>query len=783
MITKLLLLCGGPSEERNISLNSARSVYDHLENEFNIEIIFIDQNMKKFSINGGFLYSNTTNDFDFKLRNEGIDLSEDEFLEKIKSNDFIFTIIHGIFGEDGQFQHILESQIVSFVGSSSNSCNQTYNKKNLDKFITENGYFNIPKLFIDFSSDQSIEEKISKFFDDNKLSECIIKPIKGGSSFGIFHARNINEAINYLPRAKKYADIVLEPRCHGKEFTVIVLQNKNKPVALLPTEIEVKDSKNIIFDTRRKYLSTNETHYYCPPRFSKETIDLIRYNAEKLLNLAHASDFLRIDGWLLDNGSIYFSDFNPISGMEQNSFIFQQASKVGLTHKEILNYIIDSCGYRNNLKISRRKIEKNKNVKKVNVIFGGSTSERQVSLLSGSNVWLKLSKSSELDVKPYLLFKEDLNLDDDPENFRVAYLPYNMVLNHTVEEILYQCGNNTQDFDNYINDIRESLGLVSTNFDHPKYFSLIEFLEKCKSENAYLFLALHGGFGENGGIQSILERIAIEFNGSRADVSKFCMNKFRTSELINSLNIKKVRSAKHKLLNLLEPFDLKNLWNEIKVDLGNKVIVKPNCDGSSSGVVVLENYKDLENYINFTNENRTCINKNTFKHQNNIINMGKNVKELLFEEFIETDRISVLNGKIIRQVKNGWLEFTVGVLEQNGIYHSLNPSITVSESDAVLTVEEKFQGGTGINITPPPSDILDAQLLNFVKENMELISEKIGIKDYCRIDIFVNTISSEIIVIEFNTLPALTPSTVIFQQAVKEINSLSPLDFVLKIIQ
>ena len=65
------------------------------------------------------------------------------------------------------------------------------------------------------------------------------------------------------------------------------------------------------------------------------------------------------------------------------------------------------------------------------------------------------------------------------------------------------------------------------------------------------------------------------------------------------------------------------MWNEIKVDLGNKVIVKPNCDGSSSGVVVLENYKDLENYINVTNENRTCINKNTFKHQNNRLSPAK----------------------------------------------------------------------------------------------------------------------------------------------------------------
>jgi len=71
MITKLLLLCGGPSPERNISLNSARTVYDHLEKEFDLDIVFIDKNLRKFSISGGFLYSNTTTDFDFKLKNEG----------------------------------------------------------------------------------------------------------------------------------------------------------------------------------------------------------------------------------------------------------------------------------------------------------------------------------------------------------------------------------------------------------------------------------------------------------------------------------------------------------------------------------------------------------------------------------------------------------------------------------------------------------------------------------------------------------------------------------------
>ena len=48
MLTKLLLLCGGPSDERNISLNSARSVYDHLEDDFEFDIIFTDKNLGKF---------------------------------------------------------------------------------------------------------------------------------------------------------------------------------------------------------------------------------------------------------------------------------------------------------------------------------------------------------------------------------------------------------------------------------------------------------------------------------------------------------------------------------------------------------------------------------------------------------------------------------------------------------------------------------------------------------------------------------------------------------------
>lgn len=781
MVTKLLMICGGPSEECNISLNSARSVYDHLEDQFDIKIIFINFELKKFIINGGFLYSNTTSDFDFKLANEGIELTDDQFIEQVKESDLVFPILHGVFGENGEIQKILEDLNVPFVGSGSKSCCSVYNKKNLDIFLNNNKYYNIPKTFINAKKDNNIKEIITNFFEKNSLSECIIKPVEGGSSFGIKHAKSIDDAIKCISEISKYENIMLEKRCLGKEFTLIVLQNRQgNAVSLLPTEIEVKDFGNIIFDTRRKYLATNETHYYCPPRFSFNIIEKIRHEAENLFNLANAKDFLRIDGWLLDNGNIYFSDFNPISGMEQNSFIFQQSAKIGMTHQDVLNYIIDSCASRNKINLVRKSTAKSDEFRRVNVLFGGSTSERQVSLLSGSNVYLKLSKFKNLKVEPFLLFKENLNSEDDIKNFKVAHLPYNIILNHTVEEILYQCSNENSDFDDYINDIRFKLDLKKTVFKKTDYFSLEEFLDNCKNDDTYLFIALHGGFGEGGKLQKELQKRNIKFNGSNEETANLCMNKFETSNFINNLSINGVRSAKHELLDLKFDINPDDLWKKL-TKLGEKIIVKPNSDGSSSGIVILENLNDLKKYLNLLKSKSVSIPEGIFKSQQCVVNMGNKTQQLLFEEFIDTDDFFINEGKLYRSKKHGWIELTVGVLENNGIYHSLNPSITVTENQCVLSVEEKFQGGTGINITPPPSSLIGEKFLNKIKKNIEIISEKVKIKDYCRIDIFVNTDSEEIIIIEFNTLPALTPSTVIFQQAEKENPQISPKDFILKI--
>ncbi|WP_461249057.1 hypothetical protein, partial [Treponema sp. R6D11] len=104
----------------------------------------------------------------------------------------------------------------------------------------------------------------------------------------------------------------------------------------------------------------------------------------------------------LIDSSVYFSDFNPISGMEQNSFIFQQAAKIGFSHRDLLEYILRNACARYKIAYNPA-VENNSGKRRVNVILGGTTSERQVSVLSGTNTWLKLLNSSKYYPVPYIL--------------------------------------------------------------------------------------------------------------------------------------------------------------------------------------------------------------------------------------------------------------------------------------------------------------------------------------------------------------------------------------------
>src|SRR3989344_5399864 len=532
---------------------------------------------------------------------------------------------------------------------------------------------------------------------------------------------------------------ILEPFAEGKEFTVIILQNKlGLPDALIPSEIELAYHEGRIFDFRKKYLPTNQVKYHCPARFPESIIEKIQTEAKQLFSLFGMKEFARFDGWLLSSGEIWFSDFNPISGMEQNSFLFQQASRIGMSHGDLLHYIVRNSCLRQRIKFSEFERKNIENKKPVPVLFGGKTSERQVSLMTGTNVWLKLRKSNLYKPKPYLL---------DFEN-NIWELPYALILNHTVEEIITNAKDaqvGLQNTENIVRKVQTELllkeGEATEPFFVPKQISFEDFINQV-NKSEFVFLGLHGGDGENGNFQKMLSERGIRFNGSDEATSHLCM----------ALNTK-------------------------------TIIVKPKDDGCSTGVVHLYRDMDLKNYLLYLMKKENFIPAGILRNQASIIEMpSSEVREILFEKFIRTDSIHFKGNKLKYTRKDGWIEVTIGLLEENKKLSALNPSLTIAEGE-VLSVEEKFQGGTGINITPPPISIIKPKIVLKTRELAQKLGEKIGIKGYARLDAFMNTRTGALIIIEVNTLPALTPSTVIYHQALTEKPPIYPLQLLEKIIQ
>lgn len=766
---KVALICGGPSLERGISLNSARSVLDHLSSD-DIEIVpfYLDFKKRPYKISPSQLYSNTPSDFDFKLHQTAKPLTNKKFVELLKHVAIVFPVMHGPYGEDGGIQGFLEKYNIPFVGASSKTCKYAFDKFKANEYIKKHDFFTLPSTVLKIYH-QDHKQIIQKFFNEHKIQRAVVKPASGGSSIGVFSVSTPGEALekaSLLFSKRMDTRVVIEPFAQGIEFTIIILQNKyGLPSALVPTEIEADYTEHQIFDFRKKYLPTRQVTYHCPPRFSPDIIEKIQVQAEQLFSLFQMRDFARFDGWVMPDGNIWFSDFNPISGMEQNSFLFQQASRVGLSHRDVLQYILKRALSRYNVRFDiLDKKETSKSRKSVNVLFGGDTSERQVSLMSGTNVWLKLRNSKIYDPKPYLLDSDGM----------VWKLPYQLTLNHTVEEIVQNCKDYQQAKNRlalFEKKARLRLALNknsdSDDFFEPKKITLTNFIK----QSDFVFIALHGGDGENGNFQRMLTKHNTLFNGSGEKVSRLCMDKYATAQFIRKCNIDGIDAIPNTVIraNQLLAFndnDFKAFWKRLCSEIfAQTIIVKPRADGCSSGIVHLYSPDDLKTYANIIKSQIPRIPPYTFKNQIDIIEMPQDpIDDLLFEKFIKTDVIRIKRNTLKYYRKTGWIEATIGVLKKNNAIKALNPSITVAQGE-VLTVEEKFQGGTGINITPPPDNVLSPYMRLKVKKRIEKFAHKIGIRGYARIDMFIHVDTGDLFVIEINTLPGLTPSTVFYHQA------------------
>ncbi len=760
------IICGGPSAERGISLNSARSLFDNLDPEkYELTLLYVNPKLQFFQINETEIYSNTPLDFDYKLKNSKKILNKIRLAKLLKKTDIVFPAIHGTYGEDGQLQTLLEKMGVPYLGSSPRACLNTANKRLCQEVLKKHGFFTVGNYVLKKGSKLP---NLSKAGNDGR--GWVAKPLHGGSSIGVQYIKDPKELKTKLQEVFKHEDqAIIEPEVSGREFTIIVLENSlGEAVSLMPTEIELR-KEDRFFDYRKKYLPTSETRYHTPARFDQKTTEKIRTQAAHAFKSLGMNDFGRLDGWILENGTIWFSDVNAVSGMEQNSFLFQQAALLGLSHRQLLDYII-------NKKISDSK-RSHDSREEIPVIFGGNTAERQVSVMSGTNVWMKLKSSKKY--KPVPLF---LSFDQ-----KIFYIPQFLCLQHTVEEIeekikLLKNNHHFEAIEKERDRILKELKIDKKQVEEPLFVPRQTSIESISKDYGFLFLGLHGGAGENGTFQAMLDHIRLPYNGPGAKSSALCMDKFETGQRIEQAKIPGVKIAKKYLMAIDE--DPEKTWKKLREKkFSPSIILKPRGDGCSSGVIRINNDEQFKKAVQFFRSGNPCIPARAIHEYHGQIDLpNKKLNEILIEDFIETDKVTLENLKIHWKRRSDLIEITVGFLGEKNKLLVMSPSQTIANMET-LSLEEKFMGGTGINLIPPPGQYVKPAVIKKVQQRLKKTAEVLKIEGYTRMDCFMNRKTGELIIIEANTLPALTPSTTFFQQAATLPKPLNPRQLLEKIIE
>jgi D-alanine-D-alanine ligase-like ATP-grasp enzyme len=412
--------------------------------------------------------------------------------------------------------------------------------------------------------------------------------------------------------------------------------------------------------------------------------------------------------------------------------------------------------------------------------------------MSGLNVWLKLQESDRFAPAPYLLAGADT----------VWRLPYAAALHHSAEEIVEVCENaarHEQVRGRLAQKIHARLELSAGDASVPAALPVRLSLEQFLAENDLVFIALHGGMGEDGTLQAMLEQRGIAYNGSGPAASRLCIDKAATGEAIAAIGDPHIQTARRVIVPApvdLDERTVQGMWEELTAACGARdVIVKPPDDGCSAGIARLIDAGELRTYLEVNASQRTELSGRDFASLDDRQSVDMPMapqRSLLFEEFIETDDIepedAAETGRagLVWGAKRDteWVEVTVGVLGPRGAMRALNPSITVASND-VLSVQEKFMSGTGINLTPPPpppAGRVEPAAVDRAKEHVERVASELGLAGYARIDAFMNRMSGDVIVIEVNTLPGLTPATVFYHQGIAEQPAIPPREILEQIV-
>ncbi len=298
MKRKVVVLCGGISPERDVSIVSGQNVFEALKDEFNATLIRLDEN---------------------------------RLPENIDKDAVVYPAMHGDYGENGELQSQLEEAGISYAGCeplSSKVCMIKPATKALLKFA------NLPVArSLEFCGNNKPSGKsLLELFPKG----AIIKPADKGSSVGLSVAKTEAEA-NAALDAIEDGEWMAEEFIKGREFSIGVIYGKAAGVVEIIPE-------GGVYDFKRKY-TAGSTKYEFPAKISNDAETAMRRAAEIAFSACACRDFARVDFIMTDETKVDFVilEINTLPGMTPTSLLPKSVSCVGYNFKSLCAKLLEGA--------------------------------------------------------------------------------------------------------------------------------------------------------------------------------------------------------------------------------------------------------------------------------------------------------------------------------------------------------------------------------------------------------------------------------------------------------
>ncbi|MFN8163123.1 MAG: D-alanine--D-alanine ligase [Solirubrobacterales bacterium] len=301
---RVAVLKGGRSLERGVSLRSGARVEDALE-RLGHEVLAIDV---------------------------GADLVKRLVAER---PDVAFVAMHGVGGEDGTAQELLEILGIPFTGPGVAACARCMDKV-LAKYAIREAGLPTPDWFA-FNETAFRELGAADALDQLEASlgfPLVVKPSRGGSSLGVRFAAGASEVPQALVSAFSYDDrVLLERFVEGRELAVSVLGDEALPV------VEAIPAKGDRYDFEARY-EIGRTRFACPAELTGEESRAVTETALATYRTLGCTGFARVDV-ILDSEGPWVLEANAIPGLTDTSLLPQAAEAAGMSFEQLVERMVD----------------------------------------------------------------------------------------------------------------------------------------------------------------------------------------------------------------------------------------------------------------------------------------------------------------------------------------------------------------------------------------------------------------------------------------------------------